>query len=772
MENRSEKLYYSPADFPQLADGAAIQAAINAAAAQDIWVVSIRPKENGDIWKVTEPIQVPSYMTVIVDGTAVASDGVIFESVPGTRTLGGERRKIFLLGRHGGKLVGTGAAPQIALTNARDCRVADLAFEGGAGVALDYVRYSKFQCLRFANSSHALTLAGGCNNLIVESVSADTKAEAILAQGGGEAVMGRRSDVYNSIFCRILVKVQNCPAVAFYAGGAPLYNLVLRDVTDATQGPGATVVIGRAEDAGLIRDLTVRGVDSGRTSVETGCVCDGMFFSNLRSPAVLAQEHTRSFFEDETMDIVLPQFAPDKADRPFLTPNDPAFFGADDSETIQNAVDAAQAQGLDLVVIPRFNVRTQKPLWDLPKAVRMPNCMTVVFLAAQLRQADFCYENMFINALAYDGQDRTVEKEQHDLGFIGVGDAVLDGGKPNGLLEKTCNLYGLPDKRPNATLLFNNVRNMVLENFQIRQSRWYGTYFIHCDTVRVSGLDFDNWEDCCNRDGVDVRSGCHNFLIENITGTTGDDTVALNNLGNDGNDGRYVQGKDPDTLHMVMRNIKADAGRWFTVRLLCQDRHLEQDFTLDTIMDVSESENKKGVGAAVMIGSHEYHYKIPAELGDMAHLKIRDVYSRSPRCLAFGGCSDDVQVSNCHIYGDGYYGVSVRIQARLRDVRVSGVFYKREHKRLFVSGTADTVLPGDRPEGTVIDMPSLETQGSVVVENVFADSADVGVRLTGSGSMEVKNFRLGSCCTPYLCGENCTLSVNGEAVAPTPPVAL
>lgn len=273
-------------------------------------------------------------------------------------------------------------------------------------------------------------------------------------------------------------------------------------------------------------------------------------------------------------------------------------------------------------------------------------------------------------------------------------------------------------------------------HFLQKQSRWYGTYFIHCDTCRVSNLDFDFWEDCCNRDGVDIRQGCHNFLVENITGTTGDDTVALNNLGNDGNDGRYVEGKDPDTLNMVIRNIKSDAGRWFTVRILCQDRHLEQNFTLDTIMDTSLSENQKSVNAAIMVGSHEYHYKIPAELGDLAHLTIRDVYGRGRRVLGFGGCSDDVQASNIHGYGDISAVVSVFRRANTRNVRISGVFQKRDQKRLWQANE-----PVQEHEGTVLDLQSLTTEG-MTLEHVFGDTARVGVCVTGKASVEVTDFHI------------------------------
>lgn len=763
---KTEKLYYSPLEF-SLEDALAIQAAVDAAQKEDIQVVVIPQKADGAAWKLKAPILLPSYMTVILDGSTVEAEGVAFVSAniqnPNARNLAGEQHKIFLLGRHGGMIRGLSDAPQIQLFNCRDCRIADLRFEGGAGLELDHFRYSKVQQLKFKDSLHAVTYLEGCNNIIMESICAQTQKEAIRTCGGEGKVMGREGAIHSSIFCRIWAKTQGAPAVSLRAGSVPLYNIVLRDVTDATQGESAAVVIGAAQDAGAIRDITVRGVDTSRNAVFTGSLCDGMFYANLRccgEKLTCAFENTRQLLADEPMDIVLPQFPEEKPDRPFLTPNAPELIGATDGESIQNAVDAASRDGINLVLIPRWNVRTQQAKWELEKAIKVPSNMTIIFLQAYLRQADFCYENMFTNTRAYEHEGRCIAHEEHDLTFSGIGDVVLDGGVHNGLMEKTCNMYGLPDKRYNASVLFNNVRNLVIENMQFRQSRWYATYFIHCDTCRLSNLDFDEWEDFCNRDGVDIRSGCHNFLVENITGTTGDDTVALNNLGNDGNDGRYVEGKDPDTLHMVIRNVKADAGRWFTVRILCQDRHLEQDFTLDTIMDVSSAENQKSPLATVMIGSHEYHYKIPAELGDLAHLTIRDVYTRSRFGLSFGGCSDDVSVSNVHTYADGHMGISVRILAKLRDIKVNGVFYSRQHDRLY------GVTPAGRYEGVAISLPKVQTE-SMVIENVYVDTARIGASVTGKAKVEIKNFNLVDATTPLLCGRNCTFIVNGEQVEQT-----
>jgi hypothetical protein len=182
----------------------AIQQAVDVAEREDIQVVSIPPKPDGSAWHLTVPIYLPSYMTVILDGAVVEAEGVAFQNKNAgkIRNLGGEQHKIFLLGRHGGAIRGIGNAPQILLSNCRDCRIADLSFEGGAGVELDYVRYSKVQQLKFQESLHAVMFREGCNNIILESVSGETMEETIVACGGNGTVTGRETDICNSILCR------------------------------------------------------------------------------------------------------------------------------------------------------------------------------------------------------------------------------------------------------------------------------------------------------------------------------------------------------------------------------------------------------------------------------------------------------------------------------------------------------------------------------------------------------------------------------------------
>lgn len=787
MEKVKPALYCTPLDFPRTSDACAIQAAVDAAKENKINVVVIPAKPDGKTWYLDKPVVLPSYFTLILSGCTVECEDVGFvnEHAQNAKTLATQCHKLFILGRKGAKISSVNPnCRHINIHNARDCRIAGITFEGGlCGVSVNHFQYSKLQMLRFDGCCHAISMGTGCNNIIMESVDAQTRKDAIVVKGESDQILARDPEICNNIFCRIRTKADQGAAICLDAGFHSMYNIVIRDLTDESvrSDASASVVIGSSH-LGQIRDLTVRGVKSQGVCVFTGALCDGNFYSNLHPgqgcrALQTSNANTREFLEDKAMEMVLPQFREELPDRAFVAASEERFFGTGDADTVQNAVNFAAKEKIGCVVIPCFNPRTGKDLWDFEKAVRVPSDMTVIFLHSHIRHQDFMYENLFTNSRAYENEGRCIAHEEHDLNFSGVGDAVLDGGRQNGLKEKTCFLYGLPDKRPNATVLFNNVRRLVLENFQIRDSRWYGTYFIHCDTVRVSNIDLDNGEDFCNRDGVDIRQGNHNFLIENITGTTGDDTVALNNLGNDGNDGRYVEGKDVDTLNMVMRNIKSDAGRWFTVRLLCQDRHLEQHFTLDTIMDVSRRENQKRVDAVVMVGSHEYHYKIPAELGDLAHITIRDVYSRANYGVALGGFSDDVDISNVHTYADGLSVMGIRgaglatllpkVVAHVRDVRASGLFYKRESKELDPDMTMPKTLPV-----YALSFNGLETFNPIKISHVYADTAQMGVYLTGQAQVEMEDCHWKNIPKLALVGSNCELTIDEQDVEQTTQLPL
>ena len=154
--------------------------------------------------------------------------------------------------------------------------------------------YSKLQQLKFVDSLHAVIFGEGSNNIIMESVDAKTRKEAIMLSAGYAPVMGRDSGIYNSIFCRLRTQTQGAAAVSLMA--EELWNVVLRDLTDETTAPGYSVVLGKSSD------MTVRGVRSNRVAVITTDVCDGLFLSNLQcggTPLTRQKSNTRSYLEEK-----------------------------------------------------------------------------------------------------------------------------------------------------------------------------------------------------------------------------------------------------------------------------------------------------------------------------------------------------------------------------------------------------------------------------------------------------------------------------------------
>ena len=115
------------------------------------------------------------------------------------------------------------------------------------------------------------------------------------------------------------------------------------------------------------------------------------------------------------------------ADMSVVTPNDEGVRGADDSASIQNAVDMAAKRGTGKVVIPAWNARTGKPGWTLSRAVLLPGDMTVVIDNARLALADDVYANFFRSANTWTKKGATPEGVLRNIRIIGLDTAVLDG---------------------------------------------------------------------------------------------------------------------------------------------------------------------------------------------------------------------------------------------------------------------------------------------------------------------------------------------------------
>ncbi|MBP3361315.1 MAG: hypothetical protein J6N52_10705 [Clostridia bacterium] len=318
-----------------------------------------------------------------------------------------------------------------------------------------------------------------------------------------------------------------------------------------------------------------------------------------------------------------------------------------DSLTIQAAIDRAYERNENKVVIPRINARTGEALWEIKETIFLPSDFTLILDNCHLRMADGVYCNMFCNRNAYAKEC----EEQKNIIITGIGNVVLDGGLPNGLTEKTSLTNGFPSIINNTMIFFRNVSGFSVENIHIKEQRWWGMTFMYCEHGRISNINFSATNIVPNQDGIDLRAGCHDIVIENIFGKTGDDTIALTAVTGTLFQDFKVKNKDNNIYNVIIRNVNACVtGGHHIVRLLNHDGIQLYNILIDGIMDCSEDVKAK---AALKIGDSRYSKIRRATLHETHNITARNIISRAKTAILLGGTAADSYFSNIQQYG-GY----------------------------------------------------------------------------------------------------------------------
>lgn len=419
----------------------------------------------------------------------------------------------------------------------------------------------------------------------------------------------------------------------------------------------------------------------------------------------------------------------------YISANDARLFGKDDSQTIQNAIAAAEADGCRKVIIPRFNLRTCKNEWRIPVSIKLPSSFTLILDNCHMVQETGIYDNMFTNSLS-GKEPHTMEEEQYDITILGEGNVCLSGGEHNGLVEHTAMRYGLPSIWRNTMFLWINVRNLRVENLHIERHRWWAMTHLYCRGVKLKNIDFDAAPHVPNMDGIDLRVGCTDFDIENITGRTGDDTVALTALS-----GRYeracrVEGKPSDISHVKIRNVLSDPFRMLGVRILNQDGNQVYDVDIDTLMDTSEFVSKAKPKAAIGIGTqgNAYTSLAHAKMEDTRNIHARNIYTRGSIAVRFDEFCCDSTFTNVHTFNTNVVGISTSgVGCHLKNI-VFDCFYYCSNKVIHRIGTSGN------PEGyypSVVRLP--ETTGDITLRGLEVDEVEYLCELGGELSLTIDN---------------------------------
>jgi hypothetical protein len=356
-----------------------------------------------------------------------------------------------------------------------------------------------------------------------------------------------------------------------------------------------------------------------------------------------------------------------------LTPN--AFSGSD-VERINQALAAAAGTGRR-VVIPRRNhsARGERDLWLLDSAILVPGDTVLELDNCHLKLADRCRDNLIRSANC--GLGVADIQPLRGIHLYGVGNVLLEGAdrpRATGDAGKTLGqqTFGTDagvagqsqtgDWR-NIGLLFAFVEDFTLQGLRFHDSHCWAVSLERCAHGTVRDLDFASSgtktidgvaQTVLNQDGLDLRLGCHDILIENITGYSGDDVVALTAIPRDSAAGelRSTMVSSPrdrgagldDIRHVTIRNVRGYCrGGHHIVRLLNTSGVCMHDIVLDGLLDTSPPELR--CKAAVKIGDHNYGDGV-APLGDTCRIMVNNVISRSEHTILIGGSLCDSILSN------------------------------------------------------------------------------------------------------------------------------
>ena len=297
-----------------------------------------------------------------------------------------------------------------------------------------------------------------------------------------------------------------------------------------------------------------------------------------------------------------------------------------DSDAIDRRLAAAAADGTRQVTLTR-NTASPDGVWRLTRAILVPDDFTLVFDGCRVELVDGTQDNLVRNAGAAEGRCTP----NRGIRILGRNGAVLSAGTRNHYLPKRS---GDPNGWRSVGILLCDVSDYEVGGFRMEETQCWAISQERCCRGHVHDITFGSTDIMFNQDGVDVRKGCHDLLIENISGVVGDDAVALTAYRDPaGAPPRYGMqiggnadlGARDDVYNITVRNVRAkSAGGHGIVRLLVCDGVNMHHVTVSNVVDTASGRDPRPQ-ATIRLGDVNYHRTRRCAMGEMHHITVRNV---------------------------------------------------------------------------------------------------------------------------------------------------
>lgn len=233
----------------------------------------------------------------------------------------------------------------------------------------------------------------------------------------------------------------------------------------------------------------------------------------------------------------------------YLSPN---MYKGTQTERIQQAIDEAAAT-TGKVVIPKLDMVQNTNVWLIDKAILLPSNMELELNNCKIKLSDRCRDN-FIRS-ANTGLGISDIRPLENIKIVGVGNVLLEGAdnpRATGDHNKTLSLnpgsgtsYGTDAGKPNENqkggwrnhgIIMAHVDRFEISGITMKDYHAHGIVLERASNGIVKNITFDVRESIVvdgvrkqilNQDGIGVRFGCNNIIIDNLKGRSGDDFINI-----------------------------------------------------------------------------------------------------------------------------------------------------------------------------------------------------------------------------------------------------
>ena len=410
------------------------------------------------------------------------------------------------------------------------------------------------------------------------------------------------------------------------------------------------------------------------------------------------------------------------------------FKGTNDNEVIENAIQNRGDDGMVLIPPRCSNTEPERNWWSLDRAILLPENTTIILRNCKIKLSDKCRDNFFRTAncgigIAFPEKISNVHIKGEGLCILEGADhprATGDGSKilahPCPYMDDDLCKYGYwipedrkqPDKlnfwdkhehsygtdadKPDESkygdwrgigVLFANTDVFSIENIHIVCSHGWGISLEACTNGNIEKISFDacmskeidgmlqNME---NQDGIDIRNGCHNIIISDITGRTGDDLIALTAIANE----KFLPGGSLRTTHVmhndwkirdknihdiIIRNVMGYSQLCFLIRLLPCNTSI-WNIVIDNVIDTSPDSLQSGAGLFLGESDNAYGQNLPDSMRGIAK---SNVICNRPAAISIAGYLSDSVISNVTNRKPNCPAITVNRKDGIKNVKMSNL---------------------------------------------------------------------------------------------------